>query len=531
MDCTSTSLSYAATGYFSTIVTDYLSQAKHLQPFYTHPVNLEGVRASIENRKKFSTDRKLLVNELRSQYAGVDTSPHVRDNIEKLLNENTFTVCTAHQPALFTGTLYFIYKILHAIRLSETLKNEFRGYDFVPVFYMGCEDADIDELGHIFLSNEKIEWNTNQKGAVGRMKTKGLDKLLSRIEGELGVQPHGAELMNILRSAYTPDTDIQTATFKLVNALFAKYGLIVLIPDNGNLKRAMLPVFEDDLLNHTPSRIVESTITELSEHYKVQANPRDINLFYLHNDIRERIEKNGNDWKVLNHDIQFDETSLKAVLHGDPRRFSPNVILRGLFQETILPNIAFIGGGGELAYWLELKNLFEHYKVPYPVLVVRNSFLFIEQKWKNKIDKLGFNVQEIFSPEDELMKMLVQRESDQKLSLDEEIHRASAYYNHLKAVAERVDDTLVQHVAAIQTRAIKPIQELEKKLIRAEKRKFEAEKRHVHALKSALFPNGSLQERIENFMPFSARWGEDFMDTIYKHSLSLEQQFVVLTEE
>jgi bacillithiol biosynthesis cysteine-adding enzyme BshC len=337
--------------------------------------------------------------------------------------------------------------------------------------------------------------------------------------------------MDLLRSAYTADTDIQTATFRLVNALFGKYGLIVLIPDNGNLKRAMLPVFEDDLFNQTPSKIAGNTIEQLSEHYKVQANPREINLFYLQDNIRERIEKNGDSWKVVGQKIQFDEASLKEVLRRDPRSFSPNVILRGLFQETILPNIAFIGGGGEIAYWLELKNLFEHYNVPYPVLVVRNSFLIIEEKWKKKIDKLGFSVQELFNAENDLMNMLVQRESEQKLSLVEEIHKASAYYDHLKTVAEKVDDTLVQHVEAIQTRAIKPIQELEKKLLRAEKRKFEAERRHVHVLKSALFPNDNLQERVDNFMPYYAKWGADFIDTLYEHSLSLEQEFVVLTEE
>src|SRR6185437_13098613 len=248
MDWISTRLPYRQTGYFSHIILDYLEQAKQLSPFYRHPVSAEGLRQALETRRAFPTDRAALVQILEEQYAGVlageaaeasgksgepgasqaSGAARVRENIARLAEGTTFTVCTAHQPAIFTGHLYFIYKILHTIRLAEWLKKQHPAYHFVPVFYMGSEDADLDELGHIYLGGDKLIWETKQTGAVGRMKTKGLDKLYYRIEGQLAVQPHGKALMAMLKDAYLDSPDIQTATFKLLHALFAEYGLVTI---------------------------------------------------------------------------------------------------------------------------------------------------------------------------------------------------------------------------------------------------------------------------------------------------------------
>ena len=529
MDCISTQLSYGDTGFFSPLANAYVNQDNNLRSFYKHPVTIEGIANAIEERKKFSNDRQLLADELTNQYKSLKPAAKVNENIALLTKDNTFTVCTAHQPAIFTGSLFFIHKIMHAVKLAEELTARFPGNKFVPVFYMGCEDADLDELGNIYLDGEKINWETSQSGAIGRMKTKGLEKIIHRIEGELIVQANGKELIEMLKESYLNSPDIQTATFKLLHTLFGEYGLIVLIPDNPHFKRKMIPVFEDELFNHHSSALVEKTIEALSKNYKAQAQPREINLFYLNENIRERIERSGDEWKVVNTDITFDAASLKKELYEHPERFSPNVILRGLFQETILPNIVFIGGGGEIAYWLELQGVFEHYHVPYPVLVLRNSFLIMEKKWKEKIDKLHIPVAGIFKDERTLMNDLVRRESENQLTLAGEITNVKSYYDRLKTVAGQVDDTLTVHVAALQTRAIKPLHELEKKLLRAERRKYEVEKRQLSAIKKALFPNNSLQERVDNFMPYYAKWGKEFIRMIYDHSLTLEQQFIVIT--
>jgi bacillithiol biosynthesis cysteine-adding enzyme BshC len=529
MESTCTDLSYKETGAFSSIIIDYLEQHPNLSPFYEYPVDWNGFRSSIERRQTFKVNRPLLVEQLEQQYQLTGIHEAVQQHLDELKQENTFTVCTAHQPALFTGTLYFIYKIVHTIRLADELNERFPDSNFVPVFYMGSEDADLDELGHIYLSGDTLRWNTPQTGAVGRMNTKGLEPIIHRIEGELSVLPFGPELVSIIRKCYGAGRTIQQATFMFINELFADRGLIVLIPDNGELKRVMAPVFKDDLLQQVPSSIVQATITELEKSYKVQANPREVNLFYLLDNSRDRIEKTGEDeWSVVGQDMRFTKEQLLNELEEHPERFSPNVILRGIFQETILPNIAFIGGGGELAYWLELKSLFRHYKVPYPVLVLRNSFILVEQKWKHKLNKLGLDVLSTFSPEELLLKSIVQRETSNILSVTKQVEQARKVYQELRAIAVQVDKSLDEHVGAIEHKAIDTIEELEKKLMRAEKRKFDAEKRQLHAIKSALFPKNNLQERVENFLPYYARHGVAFIDMIYDQSLSIDPKFRII---
>ncbi len=527
MDCSSTKLAYKQTGYFSSLIVDYLDASPALSSLYEHRPDLDGCANALRNRQQFDTERKALVEHLTDQYKNIKSSSQVSNNISSLSDANTFTVCTAHQPALFTGTLYFIYKILHAVKLARHFEKEFPGKKFVPVYWMGSEDADLEELGKFYLGTEKIVWDTKQTGAVGRMNTKGIDKLINRIEGELVVQPFGKELIELLKSAYTAGTDIQTATFTLLNQLFQDYGLVVLIPDSRILKSKMIKVFEDDLFHQTASRLVSDTIEKFPKQYKVQAHPREINLFYLKESVRGRIERIGDRFIVHDTDLSFSADEIKTELNQFPERFSPNVILRGLFQETILPNIAFIGGGGETAYWLELKSLFHHFKTPFPVLVLRNSFLLAENKWKEKIERMGFRLQDFFQSEQSLLNELVGRNKNGQLKLEKEKETASQLYEIMKTKAGNIDPTLYRHVEALQVRALKPLVELEKKMLRAEKRKYEIEYRQIHTIKSALFPLNGLQERIDNFMPYYAKFGKSFIEAIYSESLLLDQEFIV----
>jgi bacillithiol biosynthesis cysteine-adding enzyme BshC len=529
MDWTEHHLSINQTGYFSRIITDYLDQAEDLRPFYAHPPTAEGIAQALKARQSRPVNRAVLVNALNQQYASIGVSAPA--NIALLSKDTTFTICTAHQPAIFTGHLYFIYKILHTIRLADWLKANYPDLDFVPVFWMGSEDADLEELGTIYLGGDTLTWETKQNGAVGRMSTKGLDKLLYRIEGQLSVQPYGPQLISLLKECYLESPDIQTATFKLIHRLFGQYGLILLIADTAQLKSLMASVFEDDLFGQTPAAIVGETIDRIPAHYKVQANPRDINLFYLKDDLRGRIEHDGGQFIVHGSALRFTEVEMREELRNHPERFSPNVILRGLFQETVLPNLAFIGGGGETAYWLELKALFDHYRVPFPVLILRNSFLLIDRQCQERIDRTGLTLADLFKPAEELVNEIVRRESENPLSLEREISEANRYYETLKALTRPVDPSLEQHVQALQAKALEPIRVLEKKLLKAEKRKYGDLQRQVHNLKAALFPTGGLQERVENFMPWYAQYGPDFLCDLFSHSPALDQDFIVLAAQ
>ncbi len=530
MNFKATRLPYEQTGYFSRLVTDYLKGSDFLKPFYTHPVSLAGIESAIRERDQFPTDRNTLVSVIEDQYQGQPAKEAVNNNIRHLKNENAYTITTAHQPAIFTGTLYFIYKILHVIKLAEYLSARYPEKKFIPVYYMGSEDADLDELGHIYLDSEKISWNSRQTGAVGRMKTKGLDKIMERIEGEFASQPHGPELIQLLKSCYLESETVQEATFKLVHHLFGELGLIVLIADDSRLKTRMKPIFRDDLFQHIPFHITEETIKKLSAKYTVQANPREINLFYMKEDIRERFDLKDGMYHVHNCGISFSSEELEAELDQYPERFSPNVILRGLFQESILPDIAFVGGGGEAGYWLELKPLFDHFKVPFPVFILRNSFLLIRDYLSTKMEKAGLSKEMIFMKEEVLMGQIVKNHSGNQLSLDNEIRELLAYYDSLKKISGAVDHSLAQHVESLRSKALKGVLELEKKVLRAEKRNFSEAGNKVHEILDALFPLNSLQERVENFIPWYAAYGKGFLDLIYQNSSSLEQDFVVLEE-
>jgi len=530
MNFTAKSVPYQETGYFSKLVSDYLNEKDFLRHFYEHPVSYEGIEAAIRERELFPTDRHLLVKVLKEQYSGLPLQDAVMENLEALDRNNSFTITTAHQPAIFTGTLYFIYKILHVIRISQTLNARYPDRLFVPVFYMGSEDADLDELGYIYLDNEKLLWETQQTGAVGRMQTNGLEKIVDRIEGEFAGYPHGPELIQMLKSCYVESENIQQATLKLLHHLFGSYGLVVLIPDNRLLKTVMRGIFKDDLTIHAPYEITERNNRILEELYPVQANPREINLFYLKDNIRERLDRKDGKYQVNNTAIHFSPEDMEKELANFPERFSPNVILRGLYQETILPNIAFIGGGGEMAYWLEYKPLFKHYRVPYPVLILRNSFLLIRKGWKSKIEKAGLSAPDVFKPEEELMENFVRSNTTRQLNLDKQMTEMSGFYQSIKNISGAVDKTLEQHVEKLETQALQKLEELEKKILRAEKKNHEEVRRKIHEIREALFPLENLQERVDNFIPWYAEYGKAFLDQILQHSLALEQMFIILEE-
>ncbi len=530
MNFTATYISYRETGSFSHIVTDYIDGAAALKEFYAFPPDLSGLKQAVTQRQEFAVNRSLLAEQLKLQYSGTATADAVKSNIDLLLSPDTFTICTAHQPNIFTGHLYFIYKILHTIKLAAYCKEQMPMFNFVPVYYMGSEDADLDELGQVYADGITYQWQTKQKGAVGRMLVDdALLKMLEELAGRLLVEPHGPAVVELLRLHYAKGTTIEKATFTLVNSLFAEYGLVVLLPDNAALKQTMQGVFEDDLLQHQAEAVVAATSERLdAAGYKPQAYPRPVNLFYLEGDTRERIEQEGAHFRVVDNGLVFSKTELLELLRSNPERFSPNVILRGLYQETILPNIAFIGGGGELAYWLQLKDLFVKYRVNYPLLVLRNSFLIIDEQAAARIEKLRLGDKDLFLPAAVLHKQLVQQQSNAQLTLDTEKEAMRHYYEKLQMVAGHVDNTLQRHVAALGVQATKKLDALEKKLLRAEKRKFDAENRQIEHLKAALFPKGSLQEREDNYMYYMAKMGAGLLTAIYNASLATDARFTII---
>lgn len=528
MDCKTEWIDYAGTGRFSRLITDYLREAPALAPFYAYSPVRPDFKKAMAARDAFPTDRRLLTGELEQQYAGIEASEEVSRNIRLLAEPGTYTICTAHQPNLFTGYLYFVYKILHTIRLAADLEQQYPGKHFVPVYYMGSEDADLDELGTVHLEGRTYRWETPQKGAVGRMRTEGLEALIEAVTAHLGVHAEAEEIRRLVREAYLGHADIQTATLYLVNALFGGFGLIVVIADTPGFKRAFTPVLREELLEERSHAIVSKTISGFPSEYHVQATPREINLFYLDEQLRERIVKNKDRWEVLHTDISFTRDRLEAELAAHPERFSPNVILRGLLQETILPDIAFIGGGGELAYWLELKDLFGHFGVPFPLLMLRHSVLWIPEAASRKLRKLEIDAASLFRDTEALVADYVKQHTDKTLVLKREYAAMEQFYQGLEQKALAIDITLGPSVGAYRKRAVAALGKLEQKFLRAEKKKFAWQTEAIRSVKETLFPGGSLQERVENLLPFYAAYGPDFIRTVYESLDPLNRAFQII---
>ena len=555
MKFNATPISYRSTGLFSALINDYIETKGTAQSFVNYAATKEGYKKAIEQRASFPTNRKVLVEVLQNQYTQLakdindanvlnnnnnnalnnslnnkEAFKLVNDNVSLLLKENTFTVTTAHQPNIFTGPLYFFYKILHTIQLAAELKKQFPQHNFVPVYYMGSEDADLQEVGSYNLAGEAYQWNTKQKGAIGRMKVDDeLIKLLQNLEGYWLVQPAGKEALEVLKQAYQKGKTISEATLHLVHAYFGKYGLVVLQPDNAQLKAVFVDVMEKELRTGFSQKAIQPTKEKLASTYHVQSDGRDLNLFYLKENTRARIDKQGASYIVVDANISFTEEEIVKELHAHPDRFSPNVILRGVYQETILPGIAFIGGGGELAYWMELKNVFNEVKVHYPILQLRNSFMFMNEKQTAHWNSLGFSLEDLFKPMLELELDYVKNQTKENLALTNHIASLNDLYASIQQDVIKIDTSLGDHTKNLSVQAQKKLALLEKKMIRAEKRKQQTSIDRIKAIKGSLFPKNSLQERVENFSEWVGSYGWDWVEAVLENSTTLNPSFTIIT--
>lgn len=510
----------------------YATESPKLKPFYKYPVNIESFKEVIEEKKQENIDRETLHRVLRQQYEGLEITDAVRENIDKLKAENTFTIVTAHQPSLFTGPLYYVYKIISTINLVQQLNEYYPDEQFVPIFVSGGEDHDFEEVNHAQVFSNRVEWNNEESGSVGMMKTDSLKPVLEELKSILGESDRAVELYGIIEKAYTSHERYSQATQDMVNALFGKYGLVALNMNHPDLKRLFIPIMREEILQQPSHRLVEATQKELEKvDFSPQAFAREINLFYLDEQIRERIVLEDGQYKVLNTDLSFSEVELMDELEKHPEHFSPNVVMRPLFQEVVLPNLAYIGGGGEIAYWLERKSQFAHFGVKYPMLIRRNSVLWIDKGTHKKMEKLELSLEDLMMDVEELIKLYVSRSTEKELTLEEEKNQVEAAYEAMTEKAASIDPTLAKAFQAEQTRQMKSLDQLESRLMRAEKQRHEVAINQIRSLKDKLFPNNGLQERVDNFMPFFLQQGWEYFDLLLENLDPLvKAQMVVVTD-
>lgn len=521
-------ISYQDTASFSKLALDYIDDQPQLKEFYSFRPDLDGLRQACENREELA-DRNILVSVLQNQYANLQPNKSVSKNIELLSAPNTFTVTTGHQLNLFTGPLYFIYKIVTTINLARELAIAQPDKNFVPIYWMATEDHDFEEINHVNVDEKNISWIQRTNGATGRLSTTTVAAAVTAYKGYLGISQNGKQLAKIVEEAYLQHDNLADATRFLVNQIFQKYGLVIINADDKALKGEFSNIMIADITEQNSAKTIDKTSEELeSLGYKSQVNGRDINFFYLLDDLRERIIFKDGNYSVNHTDLNFSKEELIGEIKSHPERFSPNVVMRPLYQEVILPNIAYIGGGAEVAYWMQLKANFDFYKVPFPVLLLRNSALLIDKRTSQNLFNLGFNLEDVFLTVDELKNNWVRKNSEDTLSLADEARAINSVFEQIKLTAYKIDKTLSASADSALHKTERLITNLEKKLFRAEKRKHKTALTQIENVKKRLFPNGTLQERTMNFAPMYVNYGEDFLSTLIENFDPLGGDFTLL---
>ena len=520
---------YQNSGYFTKLIVDYLDEKAELKSLYNRFPKMENFKSQMEEKSlNFNGDRQILVAELEKQYSNFEISDATFNNIKLLNNSNTFTVTTGHQLNLFTGPLYFLYKIISTINLCKELKFNYSEYDFVPIYWMATEDHDFEEINYFHFKDKKMQWKKESSGPVGRLSTKGLEDLFTQFSTEIGLGKNAEYLKLLFQEAYLKHSNLADATRFLANELFKNEGLVILDGDSIELKKLFIPYVREELLHQNSHKKVSETNAVLKD-YKIQVNPREINLFYIEDNLRERIIFENGKYKINDTTTEFTEKEILDLIDSNPEKFSPNVILRPLYQEVILPNLCYIGGGGEIAYWLELKSMFDANNITFPMLLLRNSVVLASQKQIEKADKLALTWSDLFSNQQELFTAKTIEFSNFTIDFSSQKEYLQKQFESLHKIAEATDASFLGAVKAQETKQMKGLENLEKRLLKAEKRVHADKLERILLLQNELFPNQSLQERKANFSEFYLEYGSSLIEKLLHELQPLEQQFKVVT--
>ncbi|WMJ72611.1 bacillithiol biosynthesis cysteine-adding enzyme BshC [Cytophagaceae bacterium ABcell3] len=513
-------LSVKDTGCFSSLFTDYIDKSEALKPFYGIYPELENFEDIIRNRSFSPEIRQDLTKVLEEQYSGLTLPKKLEENLGQLKKENTYTVTTGHQLNLLTGPLYFIYKILTTIKLAESLSIKYPDSNFVPVYWMATEDHDFAEINHFNLFGQTYTWNKEAHGAVGRLNTRGLEELLKDVP----------DLPENLKHSYTESRNLAEATRKLVTHLFGDKGLVTVNADHAVLKKHMKTLIVKELELTSVHDLVSGTSMRLSETgYNAQAHVREINLFWLSGSIRERIIREEDRFKVANTSLNFSLEEIMKMAEEKPECFSPNVLTRPVYQEQILPNLAYIGGPAELAYWMQLKDAFNHLDTSFPVLFPRSVAMVINKNTNRKLLKTGIQPEDLFLKPEDILEKYVYSKSGEEFSTENEVAQVNKMFEQLQERAVQTDKSLEQFVLAQRQRILSVLSDTEKKIRNAGKKRFETEVNQVQNILDKLFPNGGLQERHENFLNFYIN-DHSFIEKLYNNFDPFDFRFKIFIE-
>jgi bacillithiol synthase len=508
----------------------YQQNPGQLKDFIQFTPDMNGLEDAIKARKNhFPVDRELLVEVLQDHYSKIETSEIQSKNIIELLDNNTFTVVTAHQPSLLGGPAYYFYKIYSTINLCRQLSEKFRDCKFVPVFISGSEDHDFDEVKSLYLYNNTIEWENESKGPVGRFDLKGLQEVINNAQEILGHNDHVTEIISIFNTSLAHASTYNDFVFLWLNKIFGAYGVIVLNMDDSRFKKAFAPFIRKEIVERSSIDIVQKTQDELANKgFRPQAFARDINFFYMLDGLRERIFFENDLYHVNHTDLVFSESEILELISNYPERFSPNVIMRPLYQEFSLPNIAYIGGGGEIAYWLERKSQFDYFGIFFPVLIRRNSLMLITKAVQKTMDKPGITLHLLLKEESQMITEYLEYAAAADFHLAHEMEKINQVFEEISDRAKIIDPTLGPFVLGEGHKVIKSIEAIEARLKKTIKHKEETAINQLKNIRKKLFPENNLQERKDSFLQYLSVEGLKFQDEMIALCDPLEKDFLFL---
>ncbi len=461
--------------------------------------------------------RQLLTKVLREQLDHLDVKAKpVLASLSALEADNTFLIVTAHQPCLFTGPLYFIYKIASTIALARQANALLPDHTIIPLYVIGSEDHDFEEINHVNLFHNRIEWDSQQSGAVGRMKLNDIDAVIDKVEQLLGNDAFSNILIEQLQASYHDKYTLAQATAHFVYSLFGQYGLIVADLYDSRLKQIAVPLFESEISNQIAKPFVDKNHAALNEMgFGSQIFPREINLFYFNESGRHRIIRDQENFNI-GGEILSKETLLE-LLREHTERFSPNVVLRALVQQMILPGIAYIGGGAEVSYWMEINALFNQLHVPFPMLVRRDSAIWIKPHTTKLMSKVHVTVDDLFRGLHTAQERYLRHHQGEDWTMDKIRSEFEGVFENLFNEIEQIDHGLVKMAKGFQGQEKNFIDKLEVKLKKSIKSQHETAMNQIQKIWKDIFPNDGLQERNNNFMEIYNRLGPAFIDALVNH--------------
>lgn len=507
--------------YQSKLVQDFIVDSKKLDSFMNQDSKKIDWEKAIKNKIFDFSKRKILVQQIKEQYAKSNIS--APEFVNSILDEKTFTVTTGHQLCLYGGPQYFIHKISSIIKLAQDLNSSFKDYQFLPIFWMASEDHDFDEIRKVNLFNKEISVQESSTGAVGEISPLVFIETLKELKEIFKNDDRADSMLAIFDKAFSLPTWADATRF-WVSELFRDTPLIIVDGNDKLLKEAFVPIMHKEITENFSNSQVQIKNAELkSSGYNVQVFSRPINLFSLANSKRERIIIDDSNFKVFDKILNPNE--ILQEMNDFPEKFSPNVILRPLYQEVILPNIAYLGGAAEVSYWLQLKGVFKSSELQFPILLLRDSFGWIKRRdldwWLTK----GLTVDDLFVPFDKLVRKMITNTDEFDF---EKENLLLIELKELLVSKSNSDSGILKMLESEKKSWNKSLDKIQSKLIRAQKQRQETLFNRIEKIQKSIIDKGVLKERKDSFIPLYIHLKEEYLKILIKNSNPTNPSFKIL---